>query len=86
MVLQPAGPVAATATTTSYERIRDAATGGHGDKPSRSATVLYIDALEPLPGWQPTPNPLAKLTSGPKHHLVDSALAAKREGSMYTIN
>lgn len=73
---------AATATTTSYERIRDAATSGHGDKPSRSAAAPYIDTLErlhilePLPGWQPTPNPLAKLTSGPKHHLVDPALAA----------
>ncbi len=72
---------AATATTASYERIRDAATGGHGDKPSRSATAPYIDTLErlhilePLPGWSPTHNPLAKLTSGPKHHLVDPALA-----------
>ena len=72
---------AATATTASYERIRDAATGGHGDKPSRSATAPYIDTLErmhilePLPGWSPTRNPLAKLTSGPKHHLVDPALA-----------
>ena len=72
---------AATATTASYERIRDAATGGHGDKPSRSATAPYIDALErlhilePLPGWSPTRNPLAKLTSGPKHHIVDPALA-----------
>lgn len=73
---------ASTATTASYERIRDAATGGHGDKPSRSATAPYIDTLErlhilePLPGWSPTRNPLAKLTSGPKHHLVDPALAA----------
>ncbi len=73
---------AATATTASYERIRDAATGGHGDKPSRTATAPYIDTLErlhilePLPGWSPTRNPLAKLTSGPKHHLVDPALAA----------
>ena len=73
---------AATATTASYERIRDAATGGHGDKPSRSATTPYIDTLErlhilePLPGWSPTRNPLAKLTSSPKHHLVDPALAA----------
>lgn len=73
---------AATATTASYERIRDAATGGHGDKPSRSATAPYIDALErlhilePLPGWSPTRSPINKLTGGPKHHLVDPALAA----------
>ncbi|WP_420621799.1 ATP-binding protein [Candidatus Poriferisodalis sp.] len=72
---------AATATTASYERIRDAATGGHGDKPSRSATAPYIDALErmhvlePLTAWAPTPNRLAKLATGPKHHLVDPALA-----------
>ena len=72
---------AATATAASYERIRDAATGGHGDKPSRSAAAPYIDTLErmhilePLPGWKPTRNPLAKLTGGPKHHLVDPAIA-----------
>ena len=72
---------AATATTASYERIRDAATSGHGDKPSRSATAPYIDALarmhvlEPLSAWAPTPNSLAKLATGPKHHLVDPALA-----------
>lgn len=72
---------AATATTASYERIRDAATAGHADKPSRSATVPYTDALErlfiidPLPGWHPTRNPLARLNSGPKHHLADPALA-----------
>ena len=78
---------ASTATTASYERIRDAATGGHGDKPSRSSTAPYIDTLErlhilePLPGWSPTRNPLAKLTSGPKHHLVDPALAATLMGA-----
>lgn len=77
---------AATATTTSYERIRDAATGGHGDKPSRSATSPYIDALErihilePLPSWQPIGGPLANLTRGPKHHLIDPALAANLLG------
>ena len=78
---------AATSTTASYERIRDAATGGHGDKPSRTATTPYIDALErlhilePLPGWSPTRNPMAKLTSGPKHHLVDPALAVALVGT-----
>lgn len=72
---------AATASTASYESIRDAATGGHSDKPSRSATVPYIDALErlhilePMPGWSPTRNSLAKLTGRPKHHLADPALA-----------
>ena len=73
---------AATATTASYERIRDAATGGHGEKPSRSATIPYIDTLErlhilePMPGWSPTRSPLARLNNAPKHHLADPALAA----------
>lgn len=72
---------AATASTASYERIRDAATAGHANKPSRSATLPYADALEriyvlePLPGWHPTRNPLARLTGSPKHHLADPALA-----------
>ena len=70
---------AATATSAAYERIRDAATSGEGDKPSRSATVPFVNmlerlyVLEPLPGWVPTRNPLAKLTTGPKHHLADPA-------------
>ena len=72
---------AATATAASYERIRDAATGGHGSRPSRSAAAPYIDALErmhisePLSAWAPTPNLVAKLSTGPKHHLADPALA-----------
>jgi len=72
---------AATSTTASYEKIRDAATAGHGDKPSRTATRPYIDVLERLwildsvPAWSPTRNRLAKLASGPKHQLVDPALA-----------
>lgn len=72
---------AATATSAAYERIRDAATSGDGDKPSRSATAPFADmlerlyVLEPLPGWVPTRNQLAKLTTGPKHHLADPAWA-----------
>ncbi len=73
---------AATSSTASYESIRDAATSGHGDKPSRSATTPYIDTLErlwildPVPAWIPTRNQLRKLTQGPKHNLADPALAA----------
>lgn len=72
---------AATATSAAYERIRDAATSGEGDKPSRSATAPFVDilerlyVLEPLPGWVPTRNQLTKLTTGPKHHLADPAWA-----------
>ena len=39
---------AATATTASYDRIRDASTAGEGDKPSRSTTRPYRDTLERL--------------------------------------
>ncbi|MCY4036160.1 MAG: DUF4143 domain-containing protein, partial [bacterium] len=73
---------AATATAASYEKIRDAATSGQGDKPSRRSTGPYIDILEqlyvldPLPGWSPSLNRLGRLTEGPKHHLADPALAA----------
>ena len=72
---------AASSTSAAYERIRDAATSGEGDKPSRSTTAPYVDmlerlyVLEPLPGWVPTRNQLTKLTTGPKHHLADPAWA-----------
>ena len=51
---------AATSTTASYETIRDAATGGHGEKPSKATVGPYRDALErlwivdPVPAWTPT--------------------------------
>jgi predicted AAA+ superfamily ATPase len=77
---------AATATATSYERIRDAATSGEGDKPPRTTTQPYRDTLEslyvldPLPAWLPTNNHIAELARAPKHHLVDPALAASLLG------
>jgi hypothetical protein len=73
---------AATATTASYETIRDAATGGQQDKPSRSATQPWREVLErlwildPVPAWLPTQNYLNRLAQLPKHHLADPALAA----------
>jgi hypothetical protein len=39
---------AATATTASFETIRDAATGGEGDKPARATALPYRDTLERL--------------------------------------
>jgi uncharacterized protein len=72
---------AATAMVTSYETIRDAATSGRTEKPSRATTVPYRDALEalyilePVPAWAPTRNHISELASTPKHHLVDPALA-----------
>jgi predicted AAA+ superfamily ATPase len=77
---------AASSTTASYESIRDAATGGQGEKPSKQATGPYRDALErlwildPVPAWIPTRNRLRRLSSPPKHQLVDPALAARLLG------
>ena len=31
--------------------------------------------LDPLPGWKPTRNHIARLTEPPKHHLADPAMA-----------
>lgn len=78
---------AASATTASYEKIRDAATGGEGDKPARTTTLPYRDILErlwildPVPAWVPTRNTLKRLSLPPKHHLADPALAARLLGT-----
>jgi predicted AAA+ superfamily ATPase len=77
---------AATATSASYEKIRDAATSDRGQKPSRATTQPYRDVLEqlwildPVPAWLPTRNRFARLASPPKHHLADPALAARLLG------
>lgn len=73
---------AATATTATWEKIRDAATGGESEKPARTTVMPYRDVLErlyvldPVPGWKPTRSHIARLTEPPKHHLADAALAA----------
>jgi hypothetical protein len=73
---------AATATTASLERIRDAATGGEADKPARSTVIQYRDALQrlwlldPVPAWIPSRNYFSRLAHPDKHHLADPALAA----------
>ena len=77
---------AATSTTASYDRIRDAATAGEGDKPAKSTAGPYRDALErlfvlePLNAWAPTLHHLSRLSASPKHHLADPALAARLLG------
>lgn len=77
---------AASSTTTSFERIRDAATGGHGDKPAKSTAIPYRDVLErlwildPVEAWSPSRNRLSRLSSPPKHQLADPALAARLLG------
>lgn len=77
---------AASSTTATYETIRDAATGGEGEKPSRVTVGPYRDTLErlwvvdPVPAWAPTRNHLRRLSLTPKHQLVDPALAARLSG------
>ncbi len=72
---------AATGTTTSLEKIRDAATAGDGKTPARSTTKVYREVLEriwiadPLPGYAPTMSRLNRLTTSPKWYLADPALA-----------
>ena len=77
---------AATSTTCSYETIRDAATGGQGEKPAKTTTMPYRDTLtrlwivDPVLAWMPTRNHFTKLNASPKHHLADPALAARLLG------
>ncbi|MGH2944795.1 MAG: ATP-binding protein [Solirubrobacteraceae bacterium] len=77
---------AASSTSASFEKIRDAATGGQGEKPAKTTAMPYRDALERLwivdmvPAWLPTRNQIARLSSPPKHQLVDPALAARLLG------
>lgn len=77
---------AATATDASYTAILDAATPGEPDKPARQTVATYrehlerIFVLDALPAWIPSFSPLKRLTHGPKHHLVDPALAARLVG------
>lgn len=77
---------AATATTATFETIRDAATGGSATKPAKTTVLTYRDVLEriwildPVEAWLPTRNRLRTLTAGPRHHLADPALAARLLG------
>ncbi len=78
---------AATATTTSFEKIRAAATGDEGEQLSKDAARPYRAVLErlwlldPVPAWQPTRRHLSRLTAASKHHLADPALAARLLGA-----
>lgn len=77
---------AASSTTATYETIRDAATGGYGEKPAKTTTQPYNDVLqrlwivEPVPAWFPTRNQVSRLNAPPKHQLADPALAARLLG------
>ncbi|GAA2243989.1 DUF4143 domain-containing protein [Promicromonospora sukumoe] len=78
---------AATATTSTYTTILDAATPGLPDKPARSTTLVYRDVLtrafllDPLEPWMPSRNHLKRLGQTPKHYLADPALAARLLGA-----
>jgi hypothetical protein len=71
---------AATATTTTLEKIRDAASTNQGT-PAKATGFAYRDALtrlfilDPVDGWVPTRSHLKRLTQSAKHHLADPALA-----------
>lgn len=73
---------AATSSTASWERIRDAATSGSDDKPAKTTTIPYIETLtslrilDEMEAWIPGHNYLSRLNTRPKHHLADPALAA----------
>jgi uncharacterized protein len=78
---------AATSTVTSFDKIREAATGGEERKPAKTTVIPYRDVLErlfivdPVPAWGPTRSHISELASPPKHHLVDPALAARLVGA-----
>jgi len=77
---------AATATTTSMAKIQRAASSHEEDAPTKVTLGAYRDVLsrlwiiDPVPGWLPTRNHLARLTQAPKHHLADPGLAARLLG------
>ncbi len=72
-----------TGTTATFETIRDAATSDLGEKLARTTTQPYADVLERLwildrvDAWLPTRSHIRRLSSPPKHHLVDPALAVR---------
>jgi uncharacterized protein len=77
---------AATATTTSFEKIRNAASGGDGQASAKTTIQHYREILEqlwildPVLAWLPTRNKLSSLSRPPKHHLADPALAVRLLG------
>lgn len=72
---------AATSTTARWETIRQAATPGSFDPPTKVTVMAYRDALtrlrilDELPAWLPQGTTLARLAQSPKHYVADPALA-----------
>jgi uncharacterized protein len=77
---------AASSTTATLEKIRDAASAGHESPPAKRTTQAYRDALtriwvlDEVPAWIPSNNRLRELSQGPKHQLADPGLAAQLLG------
>lgn len=77
---------AANSTTTSYEKIREAATAGHSQPPAKSTVIPYRDVLErlwivePVEAWSSSRNRISRLSMPPKHQMADPALAARLLG------
>lgn len=73
---------AATATSSSYLALLNAATPAEADKPAKTTTQSYRDVLsqlwllDPVPGTALSHSNLNRLAAAPKHHLADPALAA----------
>lgn len=74
---------AATATTTSWEKIRDATAASGIAAPTRKTVTPYVDVLtrlrilDEVEAWVPGKNHFAALNRTPKHFLADPALAAR---------
>ena len=77
---------AASSTTTSFEKIRDAASAGHDRPPATETSQVSRDALtrvwilDEVPAWIPSRNRLRQLGQAPRHQLADPALAARLLG------
>jgi predicted AAA+ superfamily ATPase len=77
---------AATATEAAYSTILDSATANEPDKPARQTVDIYREhltrlvILDPVEPWIPVFNPLGRLATSMRHHLVDPALAARMAG------
>jgi len=77
---------AATGTTSSYNKILDAATPGESNKPSRKSTIAYREALsslwllDELPYWGEGEDFFGRLKQTSKHYLADPGLEARLLG------
>ena len=78
---------AAVSSTTSFAKIREAATATRIEPPAKGTAARYADILEsiwildPVPAWTPAGTDLRRLTVAPKHQLVDPAIAASLRGA-----